>query len=59
MKSSPKEVAIGDTISAFSWKGKKYVNRIRGFPRELDENLAFLGYYAAYSDNSLSTFREK
>ncbi len=25
-----KQVAIGDTISAFGWKGIKYVNRIRG-----------------------------
>jgi hypothetical protein len=31
---------------------------ISGFPRQVDEICAPLGYYAAYSDNSLQTFRD-
>jgi len=31
---------------------------ISGFLREVDEICAFLGYYAAYSGNSLPTFRD-
>jgi hypothetical protein len=30
---------------------------ISGFPREVDENCALLGHYAASSGNSLPTFR--
>ena len=32
---------------------------ISGFRHEADENCALLGYYTAYSGNSLPTFREK
>jgi hypothetical protein len=32
--------------------------KISGFRREVDENCALLGYYAAYRDNSLPTFRD-
>jgi len=31
---------------------------ITGFRREVDENCALLGYYAASSGNSLTTFRD-
>jgi len=33
--------------------------KISGFRHEADENCALLGYYTAYSGNSLPTFREK
>jgi hypothetical protein len=33
-------------------------DELSGFRREVDENGAFLGYYAAYSGNSLPTFRD-
>ena len=32
---------------------------ISGFRREVDENCALLGYYAASSSNSLPTFRDR
>jgi len=32
---------------------------ISGFHREVDENCALLGYYAANNGNSLPTFRNK
>jgi len=32
---------------------------ILGFRREVDENCALLGHYAASGGNSLPTFREK
>jgi len=32
---------------------------ISGYRREMDENCARLGYYAASSDNSLPTFRDR
>jgi len=35
-----------------------YLCRISGFRREVDENCALLGYYAASSGNSLPTFRD-
>jgi hypothetical protein len=31
---------------------------ISGFRREVDGNCALLGYYVAYGDNSLPTFRD-
>ena len=37
----------------------KSVFAISGLRREVDEICALLGYYAAYSDNSLPTFRDK
>ena len=42
------------TVSSSKYK---YVFAISGLRREVDETCALLGYYAAYSGNSLPTFR--
>jgi len=40
------------------WKETLDVTYISGFRREVEENCALLGYYAAISDNFLPTFRD-
>ena len=39
-------------------KDKRLSCMISGFRRQIDENCALLGFYAAISGNSLSTFRD-
>ena len=46
-------------LTGFNWLTLGTSNElISRFRREVDENCAPLGYYAAYSGNSLPTFRD-
>ena len=56
IKSFPKEAVISYTISAFGWKRCRCM--IWSFRREVADICALPRHYAAYSDNTLQTFRD-
>ena len=47
-----------DTFCMFLTGNNCYLYVISGFCREVEENCALLGYYAARSGNFLQTFRD-
>jgi len=46
-----------DSVLGARW-GQEFFCKNSGFHREVDENCALLGFYAACSDNSVLTFRD-
>jgi len=57
----PESLTVGHYPDPKIWNLKSHTLSCTtsGFRREVDENCAVLGYYAASSDNSLPTFRDK